>query len=50
MAGSLMQGAAEKDKAEEWLLANSAGSGTFVLEKYEPNAELRREAQRRLLG
>ncbi|WP_395019715.1 ABC transporter substrate-binding protein [Dongia sp.] len=35
------EGAAEKDKGEEWLLANSAGSGTFVLEKYEPNAELR---------
>ena len=33
--------AAEKDKAEEWLLANSAGSGAFILEKYEPNAELR---------
>jgi peptide/nickel transport system substrate-binding protein len=33
--------AAEQDKAEEWLLANSAGSGAFILEKYEPNAELR---------
>lgn len=33
--------AAEKDGAEPWLLANSAGSGPFVLDKYEPNAELR---------
>lgn len=33
--------AAEKDKAETWLLTHSAGSGPFVLESYEPNAELR---------
>lgn len=33
--------AAEKDGAESWLLANSAGSGPFVLAAYEPNAELR---------
>lgn len=33
--------AAEKDGAEGWLLANSAGSGPFVLTSYEPNAELR---------
>jgi len=33
--------AAEKDGAEPWLLANSAGSGPFVLASYEPNAELR---------
>ncbi|GAB5469309.1 MAG: ABC transporter substrate-binding protein [Rhodospirillales bacterium] len=29
------------DTAEAWLLANSAGSGPFLLESYEPNAELR---------
>ncbi|MFO1067871.1 MAG: ABC transporter substrate-binding protein [Geminicoccaceae bacterium] len=33
--------AAEKDAAEPWLLAQSAGSGPFVLASYEPNAELR---------
>jgi peptide/nickel transport system substrate-binding protein len=33
--------AAEKDGAEQWLLANSAGSGPFLLASYEPNAELR---------
>ncbi|RFC68928.1 ABC transporter substrate-binding protein [Mesorhizobium denitrificans] len=33
--------AVDKDTAETWLLANSAGSGTFVLSGYEPNAELR---------
>lgn len=33
--------ASEKDTSENWFLANSAGSGPFVLEKYEPNAELR---------
>jgi peptide/nickel transport system substrate-binding protein len=33
--------AAEKDTAETWFLSNSAGSGPFVLEAYEPNSELR---------
>ena len=33
--------AADKDKAESWLLTHSAGSAPFVLGSYEPNAELR---------
>lgn len=33
--------AAEADKAEPWFLANSAGSGPFVLKSYSPEAELR---------
>lgn len=33
--------AAERDDAESWLMTNSAGSGPFVLERYEPNSELR---------
>lgn len=33
--------AADKDGSEGWFLANSAGSAPFVLEGYEPNAELR---------
>ncbi|SUW36722.1 glutathione-binding protein gsiB [Brucella abortus] len=33
--------AAEKDNAEAWFLAHSAGSGPFVLSAYEPNSELR---------
>ncbi|MCL6284184.1 ABC transporter substrate-binding protein [Ruegeria sp. 2012CJ41-6] len=33
--------AADKDTAEAWFLANSAGSGPFVLSRYEPNSELR---------
>jgi peptide/nickel transport system substrate-binding protein len=33
--------AVDKDTAENWFLTNSAGSGPFVLESYEPNAELR---------
>lgn len=33
--------APEKDTSEEWFLANSAGSGPFVLKNYEPNSELR---------
>ena len=33
--------AANKDVAETWMLSHSAGSGPFVLESYEPNAELR---------
>lgn len=33
--------AAEKDTSENWFLTHSAGSGPFVLESYEPNAELR---------
>ncbi|PZU83923.1 MAG: ABC transporter substrate-binding protein [Shinella sp.] len=33
--------AADNDKSENWFLANSAGSGPFVLTTYEPNAELR---------
>ncbi|WP_342640641.1 ABC transporter substrate-binding protein [Rhodoligotrophos ferricapiens] len=33
--------AATTDTAEAWFLQNSAGSAPFVLEKYDPNAELR---------
>ena len=33
--------AASKDNAEQWLLANSAGSGPFVLTAYSPDHELR---------
>jgi len=33
--------AATKDTAEQWLLANSAGAGPYVLDKYSPDHELR---------
>ncbi|KGF69471.1 ABC transporter substrate-binding protein [Hoeflea sp. BAL378] len=33
--------AATTDTAEQWLLANSAGAGPFVLESYSPSQELR---------
>lgn len=33
--------ASETDQAEAWFLTNSAGSGPFVLESYQPGAELR---------
>ncbi|WP_435997581.1 ABC transporter substrate-binding protein [Rhizobium sp. LjRoot30] len=33
--------ASTKDTAEQWLLANSAGAGAFVLESYSPSHELR---------
>lgn len=33
--------AANKDKAEQWLSANSAGAGPFVLSSFSPNHELR---------
>lgn len=33
--------AATKDTAEQWLLANSAGAGPYVLESYSPSHELR---------
>lgn len=33
--------AATKDTAEQWLLANSAGAGPFVLASYSPNHEVR---------
>ncbi|GLS36684.1 ABC transporter substrate-binding protein [Mesorhizobium tianshanense] len=33
--------AATKDTAEQWLLANSAGAGPFVLSSYSPNQEVR---------
>ena len=33
--------AATKDTAEQWLLANSAGAGPFVLSAYSPDHELR---------
>ena len=33
--------AAEKDQAEPWFLAHSAGSGPYTLEKYTPDHELR---------
>lgn len=33
--------AANTDTAEPWFLANSAGSGPFILEAYSPNDELR---------
>src|SRR5690606_20939941 len=35
------ESAPSADSSEPWMLANSAGSGPFVLESYEPNAELR---------
>jgi len=35
------EGAATSDASEEWFLNNSAGSGPFVLDSYEPNAQLR---------
>ena len=33
--------AATKDPSEPWFLANSAGSGPYMLESYKPNDELR---------
>jgi peptide/nickel transport system substrate-binding protein len=33
--------ASAKDNAEQWLLANSAGAGPYVLSSYSPNNELR---------
>lgn len=33
--------AAQSDTAEPWFLAHSAGAGPFVLESYQPGAELR---------
>jgi peptide/nickel transport system substrate-binding protein len=33
--------ASSKDNAEQWLLANSAGAGPYVLESYSPDHELR---------
>lgn len=33
--------AAEADKAEQWFLSNSAGSGPFALASYSPESELR---------
>jgi peptide/nickel transport system substrate-binding protein len=39
--GALADDGAAKDTAEAWLMTTSAGSGPFVLEKYDPNAELR---------
>ncbi|MGB3389137.1 MAG: ABC transporter substrate-binding protein [Pseudaminobacter sp.] len=33
--------AAQTDQAEAWFLANSAGSGPFVLDSYQPGSELR---------
>ena len=33
--------AAETDQAEAWFLANSVGSGPFVLDSYQPGSELR---------
>ena len=35
------ENAAEADKAEPWFLANSAGSGPFMLKSYSPESELR---------
>ncbi len=41
-AGAKADGsAATTDNAEQWFLSQSAGSGPYVLEAYEPNAELR---------
>lgn len=37
--GSAAEGAAESDSAEEWLNANSAGSGPYVLESWERGVE-----------
>lgn len=39
--GNASAEATSKDTAEAWLLANSAGSGAFVLETYRPDDELR---------
>lgn len=37
--GTAGEDAATADTAEEWLNANSAGSGPFILEKWEPEVE-----------
>ena len=37
--GTSAEDAAEADSAEEWLNANSAGSGPYVLESWEPGVE-----------
>ncbi|GAA5665842.1 hypothetical protein Brsp07_04349 [Brucella sp. NBRC 14130] len=42
--------AAEKDNAEAWFLANSAGSGPFILAAYEPNSELRLKRNEKYWG
>lgn len=39
--GALADENATKDTAEPWFLANSAGSGPYVLDSYKPNDELR---------
>lgn len=39
--GDAGEDASTKDTAEQWLLANSAGAGPFVLESYSPSHELR---------
>ncbi|WP_225612570.1 ABC transporter substrate-binding protein [Paracoccus sp. PAR01] len=39
--GNANADAASTDTAEEWLLANSAGAGPYVLSAYSPNNELR---------
>lgn len=39
--GDASADASTKDTAEQWLLANSAGAGPFVLSSYRPNEELR---------
>jgi peptide/nickel transport system substrate-binding protein len=42
--------AATADTAESWLLANSAGSGPYVLTSYKPNDELRLERSENYWG
>ncbi len=42
--------AATKDSAEPWFLANSAGSGPYVLDSYKPNDELRLKANAKYWG
>jgi peptide/nickel transport system substrate-binding protein len=42
--------ASTKDTAEQWLLANSAGAGPFVLESYSPNQEVRLKRNDNFLG
>jgi peptide/nickel transport system substrate-binding protein len=39
--GNAGSDAGSKDAAEQWLLANSAGAGPFVLSNYSPSHELR---------
>lgn len=42
--------ASTSDNAEAWFLSHSAGSGPYVLESYEPNAELRLKRSEKYWG